>query len=135
MRASIARSTVTARIEGLDVLIDAATDLNIRNLAVHREHGKTRITGVATYQLDREQFFDAIKDLDGWESEVLVDIEVERHDVRGYHTVQAGETLAAIAKRHLGRESREMEIFESNRDRMNDPDQVSPGLQLLIPWS
>jgi nucleoid-associated protein YgaU len=27
-----------------------------------------------------------------------------------------------------------MDIFDANRDRMNDPDQVFPGQQLLIPW-
>ena len=117
-----------------DGLIDAVTRLGIRDVSIESSQGKTLIKGTAQYQLDREQLFDAVKELDGWESEVLVDVEVERHDVRGYHTVQRGESLASIAARYLGGASREMAIFEANRDRMNDPDQILPGQQLLIPW-
>jgi nucleoid-associated protein YgaU len=134
MRASIVRAARGTDVSGIDVLFDAAANLNIGNLAVHQEHGKTVITGRARYQLDREAFFEVVKQLDGWESDVVVDIDVERHDIRGYHTVHDGETLGSLAERYLGRASREHEIFESNRDRMNSPDQIFQGQQLLIPW-
>jgi nucleoid-associated protein YgaU len=134
MRASIVRAIDGSDVSGIDVLFDAAAELNIGNLSIQKQHGRTVVTGVACYQLDREQFFEAIKELEGWESDVLVDIEVERHDVRGYHTVRDGETLASIAERYLGGAHREMDIFAANRDRMNDPDQVFKGQQLLIPW-
>ena len=135
MRASIARSIGGGgAVEGIDALLDAAAHLNIRNFAVQQEHGRTLITGVARYQLDRDELFYSVKEFDGWESEIVLDVDVERHDIRGYHTVRQGETLASIAKRHLGRASRERDIFEVNRDRMNDPDQIFPGQQLLIPW-
>jgi nucleoid-associated protein YgaU len=134
MRASIARSVGDiGAVQGLDTLLDAAAHLNIKNFAVQHEHGKTVISGMAKYQLDREMFFDAIKQLDGWESDVVLAISVERHDVRGYHTVRDGETLAEIAEQHMGSAAREMDIFQANRDRMNDPDQIFPGQQLLIP--
>ena len=122
-------------MSGLDALFDAAADLNIENFAIQKERGKIIITGLARYQLDREMLFEAIKQLDGWESEIVVSVDVERADVRGYHTVKRGETIASIAERHLGAASREMEIFEANRDRMNDPDQIFEGQQLLIPWT
>jgi hypothetical protein len=135
MRASIARALPeTSAVNGIDGLLDAAARHQIRNFSVRAHRGKTIITGVAHYHLDRERFFDAVKRLDGWESEVVMEVAVERDDIRGYHTVGEGETLASIARRHLGRASREMEIFEANRDRMNDPDQIFPGQQLLIPW-
>ena len=150
MAASIARTgraaTETAQVDervakfvgrrpvGSDVLIDAAVRLGIKDLVIKSEHGKTIITGRARYQLDCDFFFDAVKTIDGWERDVVVDLTVERHDVRGYHTVEQGETLASIAKRHLGSASRERDVFEANRDRMNDPEQILPGQQLLIPW-
>jgi nucleoid-associated protein YgaU len=135
MRASIARSVGDARRQnGTDALLDAATHLHIKDFAIHRQRGKTIITGVARYQVDCDVFFEAVKQLDGWESDVVINLAVERHDVRGYHTVEPGETLASIAKRYLGSASRELDIFEANRDRMNDPDQICPGQQLLIPW-
>jgi len=134
MRASIARSVGDGRrLIGVHTLTDAARDLRISHLSIRTEHGKMVITGTARYQLDRELFFDAIQQLDGWESDVVVDLTIECQDIRGYHTVQPGETLADIAERHLGDAAREMEIFKANRDRMNDPDQVSPGQQLMIP--
>lgn len=114
-------------------LYGAAARLKIRDVAVAHEGDKIVITGLARYALDRDFFWDVVKEIDGWESNVVVDIGVERTDVRGFHTVQPGETLASIAKRHLGESSRQWEILEANRDRMNDPDQISPGQQLLIP--
>jgi nucleoid-associated protein YgaU len=116
-----------------DGLLDAAAHLGIKDLSIRTERGKTIINGRARYQLDCDLFFDAVKEIDGWESEIVVDLTVERTDVRGYHTVQPGETLASIAKRHLGSAARERDIFEANRDRMNDPEQILPGQQLLIP--
>ena len=116
-----------------DGLLDAAVLLGIKDLSIRTERSKTVISGRARYQLDCDRFFDAVKQIDGWESEIVVDLAVERTDVRGYHTVQPGETLAAIAKRHLGSDSREWDIVEANRDRMNDPEQIFPGQQLLIP--
>ena len=118
----------------IDGLLDAVSGLSVRDIVIETAHGKTLVSGVARYQLDRERLFEAIKQLDGWERDIVMDVEVERTDVRGYHTVRQGETLASIAERYLGRASKEMAIFEANRDRMNDPDQIMPGQQLLIPW-
>jgi nucleoid-associated protein YgaU len=112
---------------------DAATALGITDLSIRRAHGKIVISGVARCALDREKLFEALKQLDSWERDVVLDVSVERHDVRGYHTVEPGETLASIAERFLGSAERELEIFDANRDRMNDPDQILAGQQLLIP--
>jgi nucleoid-associated protein YgaU len=98
------------------------------------EHGRRVISGTAPCALDRERFFEVLKRIDRWERDYVLNLVVERDDVRGFHTVQRGETLASIATRYLGNASREMDIFDANRDRMNDPDQVFPGQQLLIPW-
>ena len=135
MRASIVRADRDDDSSGdIDGLLDAVSGLGVRDLGIERAHGKTIVTGVARYHTDREQLFEAIKRCDGWECDIVVDVAVERQDIRGYHTVQPGDTLASIADQYLGSESREMAIFEANRDRMNDPDQISPGQQLLIPW-
>jgi nucleoid-associated protein YgaU len=138
MRPSIVRAAHADGAEGadgaIDGLLDAVSGLNVRDIVIETAHGKTLVSGVARYQLDRERLFEAIKQLDGWERDIVMDVEVERSDVRGYHTVRQDETLASIAERYLGHASKEMAIFEANRDRMNDPDQIMPGQQLLIPW-
>ncbi len=52
----------------------------------------------------------------------------------GIHIVQAGETLMSIARSRLGAESRWSEIYELNKDRMADPNQVRAGMTLRLPY-
>jgi nucleoid-associated protein YgaU len=137
MRPSIVRREQGGRGEddsGIDALLRSVSDLNLSNIVIETAHGKRVIHGTAEYQLDRERLFEAVKELDGWETDVVIDVDVRRRDVRGFHVVQPGETLASIAEQYFGRASKEMAIFDANRDRMNDPDQIFPGQQLLIPW-
>ena len=54
-------------------------------------------------------------------------------DGGGSYTVQSGDTLSAIAQRHYGKASRWQEIFEANRDQIDDPDLIRPGQVLRLP--
>jgi nucleoid-associated protein YgaU len=47
--------------------------------------------------------------------------------------VQSGDTLSKIAKRHLDDANRYMEIFNANKNILNDPDKIQPGQRLVIP--
>jgi hypothetical protein len=47
------------------------------------------------------------------------------------YTVKAGDSLSKIASRYEGVSWRE--IFEANRDQLDDPDVIQPGQQLKIP--
>lgn len=114
-------------------LREAALRLSIQEFSIRPEGDKLLVTGRARYALDRDMFWDAVKEIDGWETAIVVTLDVERTDVRGFHVVEPGETLAMIAERHLGSAERQMEIFEANRDRMNSPDQILSGQPLLIP--
>ena len=49
------------------------------------------------------------------------------------YTVQPGDTLSAIAKKHLGNANDYMELFNANRDQLSDPDKIKPGQLLKIP--
>lgn len=49
------------------------------------------------------------------------------------YTVARGDTLSAIAKKHLGNANAWREIFEANRDILKDPDMIQPGQVLKIP--
>ena len=51
----------------------------------------------------------------------------------GLVTVESGDTLWDIAQRYYGNGSRYTEIYEANRDKLNDPRVILPGQQLLIP--
>lgn len=49
------------------------------------------------------------------------------------YTVESGDTLWAIADRVYGNGSKYKEIFEANRDLLDDPDKIFPGQKLRIP--
>lgn len=49
------------------------------------------------------------------------------------HIVQKGETLSSIAARELGSSSRFQEVFDANRDQLNDANDVRVGMSLRIP--
>jgi nucleoid-associated protein YgaU len=53
----------------------------------------------------------------------------------GTYVVRPGDCLTGIARRVMGDDSREavQRLFESNRDRIHDPDSVPAGLVLRIP--
>jgi nucleoid-associated protein YgaU len=43
------------------------------------------------------------------------------------------DTLSEIASKHLGRSSRWIQIYEMNRDKLSNPNQVKVGLELALP--
>ncbi len=50
-----------------------------------------------------------------------------------FHTVEAGDTLSAVAKKVYGDASRYPEIFEANKPMLTHPDKIYPGQVLRIP--
>lgn len=50
-----------------------------------------------------------------------------------FYTVQKGDTLSAIAKRHYGDANAYPAIFEANRPMLEHPDRIYPGQVLRIP--
>ncbi len=49
------------------------------------------------------------------------------------HTVQRGETLSSLAAKYLGSANRFEEIYQANTDRLRNPNDVRPGMELQIP--
>jgi len=49
------------------------------------------------------------------------------------YTVAKGDTLSQIAKNHYGKASAWKQIFEANRDVLDDPDRILPGQVLKLP--
>ncbi|MBB1087265.1 LysM peptidoglycan-binding domain-containing protein [Lysobacter sp. SG-8] len=58
---------------------------------------------------------------------------VEQVPVEQVHTVEKGETLSAISQHYYGKASRWNDIFQANRDQLDDPDRIFPGQVLKIP--
>lgn len=55
------------------------------------------------------------------------------HASTHWHEVQRGETLSSIAGKHLGSQARFQEIFEANRDQLQDANDLKVGMKLRIP--
>lgn len=49
------------------------------------------------------------------------------------YTVKSGDTLSGIAQKQLGKASRWREIFDANRDQIDNPDLIHPGQVLKLP--
>lgn len=49
------------------------------------------------------------------------------------YTIEKGDTLSKIAKEHLGHASAWQQIFEANRDVIDDPDRIFPGQVIKLP--
>ncbi len=50
-----------------------------------------------------------------------------------YYTIEKGDTLWAIAAKHLGNGAKYPEIFEANKEVIKDPDLIFPGQKIRIP--
>lgn len=110
-----------------------ANQLKLKNPQVTEQGGKLHITGNTQYQTEANQLWDAIKTHPNWANEIVADIQAERKDLHGIHTVAAGETLSKLAKRYLGDANAYMKIFEANRDVLKDPNVIKVGQELKIP--
>jgi hypothetical protein len=114
-------------------VLELGEELGVQDGYVNEEGGKLKIGGMATYQYDKDLLWDAIKEHDGWEQEIEADIKVRDTDFYGIYTVQSGDTLSKIAKGYFGKASRYMEIFNVNRDQLDNPDLIKVGQNLKLP--
>jgi len=113
--------------------LELAGELIGEDLSVTEEGGKLHIKGTAAHPMQKNLLWDSIKGHDGWEGEVGANIKVADDSVYGRYTVVKGDTLGKIAERLLGKASRYPEIFEANRDTLDDPNKIRPGQDLVIP--
>jgi len=49
------------------------------------------------------------------------------------YTIEKGDTLSAIAKRVYGKASYWQQIFQANRDTLDNPDRIFPGQVITLP--
>ena len=50
-----------------------------------------------------------------------------------YYVIEKGDTLSHIAKRYYGKASRWKDLFEANREVIQDPDKIFPGQKIRVP--
>jgi nucleoid-associated protein YgaU len=120
--------------------IQVAKGFHMEGSADERD-GKLYFHGTVNSQDEANRIWDAIKTVPDWRNDIVGDINVTptaaasgaASGQANTYTVKAGDTLSKIAKEHLGNANAYMQIFEANRDQLNDPDLIKPGQVLKIP--
>jgi nucleoid-associated protein YgaU len=125
--------TLMALMEKYSDLFALANQVGLKNPDVKEDAGKLKITGQTEYQLDANRLWDNIKTHEGWDKEIVANIQAQRSDILGVHTVVAGETLSKLAKIYLGDAGRYMDIFNANTATLSNPDMIKVGQKLNIP--
>ncbi len=113
----------------------AKMDLNADALAIAFDGatGTVTVAGTAATQEEKEKILLCCGNVAGVES-VEDQLVVTAPAVEPvFHTVVRGDTLSAIAQKHLGKASAYMKIFEANKPMLSDPDKIYPGQVLRIP--
>jgi nucleoid-associated protein YgaU len=122
--------------------VQTAKDLRMQGSAEERE-GKLYFKGTTQTQDEANKIWDAIKTIPDWKNDIVADIKATGGGAAASgaaaggaahnYTVKAGDTLSKIAKEHLGDGNAYMDIFNANKDQLQDPDKIKPGQVLKIP--
>ena len=115
--------------------IQTAKDVHMQGGAEERD-GKLYFKGTVDTQEQANKIWDAIKTIPDWRNEIVADIKATgaaQSASPTTYTVKAGDTLSKIAREQLGSASAYMDIFNANKDQLEDPDKIRPGQVLKIP--
>jgi nucleoid-associated protein YgaU len=109
---------------------------------LHIEDNKLLVRGLAPSQDAINRVWDQIKLTNPNPDDLIVDLKVDPTRVQQTqaqaktgqsYTVKSGDTLSKISKQFYGDPNEYMQIFYANRDKLNDPDKIQVGQQLVIP--
>ncbi len=120
--------------------LEAVRNNNVRLDHLHIQDNKLFMQGAAPNDACKNRVWDAIKSVDPNYGDLTCDISVDpslpapaEAPAAQKYTVQAGDTLSKIAKHFYGNAGAYMKIFEANRDRLQDPNKIRVGQELIIP--
>jgi LysM repeat protein len=130
--------------------VTTAKQLGMEGSAEEKD-GKLHFNGTVKSEDEKNKIWNALKTIPDWQKEVVADIRVKpgaqpssaqtqsipqptpaKASIKTY-TVKSGDTLSEIAKRELGSANKYMDIYNANRDQLNDPNKIQPGQVLKIP--
>jgi len=121
--------------------IQVAKGFGMEGQAEERD-GKLYFKGTTKTQDEANKIWDAIKTVPDWPKEIVADIQASARTgaptssapaTGSTYTVVKGDTLSKIAQELLGKASAYTQIFEANRDQLDNPDHIKPGQVLKIP--
>jgi nucleoid-associated protein YgaU len=116
-------------------VLDMGERYNVRDGYVNEEGNLLKVGGWVKTQQEKDLMWDKIKEIGGQNpQDIEADIKVEINDYYGIYEVKKGDTLSKISKLYLGDAMRYMDIFNINRDQLNNPDLIQIGQKLKIPF-
>jgi nucleoid-associated protein YgaU len=107
----------------------------VRLTHVHIQDNKLYVEGAAATEAIKNHIWDQVKLVDPSFSDLTLNITVDPSlaPKQQTYTVAAGDSLSKIAKQFYGNPNSYMKIFEANKDKLNDPNAIKVGQQLVIP--
>ncbi len=129
--------------------LDAIEKKGVRLTHLHVQDNKLFIQGAAPSEQAKNEVWNQIKGADPSYSDVTCDLTVDPSiapaqaqsavasaggsSASRTYKVQAGDTLSKIAKEFYGNANEYNRIFEANRDKLESPDKIRSGQELVIP--
>lgn len=120
-----------ALTEKYQSLIDLANSLGVSGLNVNEGDGVLHIDGSASSAEDKKRIWDeyARLDPDYRSGDLVLNISAPEAAENTY-TVQSGDNLSKIGTKYGVSWQK---IYDANRDKLDDPDKIFPGQELVIP--
>ena len=122
-----------ALTEKYQPLIDLANQLGISGLNVTEGEGFLKIEGAAASAEAKQQLWNEYNriDPDYRSGDMVLNVTAPEGDSSGTtYTVQSGDSLSKIGSKYGVSWQK---IYEANRDKLDDPDEIQPGQELNIP--
>ena len=136
------RKTPMADLEQLKLkygsVLNAINQSGVRLSHVHVQDNKLYIEGACGSEAIKNKIWDQAKLVDPGYSDLTLNLTVDPSlappaPADKTYTVAAGDSLSKIAKQFYGNANEYMKIFDANKDKLTDPNNIKVGQQLVIP--
>lgn len=113
-------------------LISFATNSGATNLSVTEQGNVLYVTCTAPTNQVKDQIWNIYEKIDPEmrSGDLVLNVSVDQSVPETYE-VKSGDNLSKIAKKYSGISWKD--IYDANRDKLNDPDKIFPGQVLTIP--
>lgn len=122
-------------------VLAAVQQQGVRLAHLHVQDNKLLMEGAAPSEAIKNALWNQIKAINPAYDDITVNVTVDPSlpqpapsgGPSQTYTVQAGDSLSRIAKQFYGNADEYMRIFDANKDKLNDPNRIQIGQELVIP--